>query len=159
MDIVLIILGFIISIIGLIGAVIPALPGTPLNFIALLLLCMAKGWDTFSITFLAVMGIIAVAVSILDNVIPAWGAQKYGAEKKSVWLALAGTFIGMFFSPIGIIVGAFLGALIGELMHGKEGQDALRAGWGVFIGVFFGIILKLAASATMFFYFVKNVFN
>ncbi len=158
-DIVLIGIGFILSLLGLVGCIIPAIPGTPLNFIALLLLSFAKNWEPFSSTFLIIMAVVAVVVSILDNIIPAWGAKKYGAEKLSVWLALAGTLIGIiFFPPFGIFIGAFVGALVGELAHGKEAAKALRAGWGVFVGTFLGIGIKLVASGYMFFHFIKNVF-
>jgi len=159
LDIILIILGFLFSILGLIGCILPALPGTPLNFIALLLLSIAKDWRPFSATFLIIMAIIAIAVTVLDNIIPALGAKKYGAEKSSVWLALAGTIVGLFlFPPWGIFLGAFAGALVGELLHGKETKTALKAGWGVFVGTMLGIGIKLIASGVMFSYFIKGVF-
>lgn len=159
LDILFIVLGFIFSLAGLIGCIVPALPGTPLNFIALIFLSFAKDWEPYSFTFLAIMAAVAIAVSVLDNIIPALGAKKYGAEKSSVWMALAGTLIGIiFFPPWGIFIGAFLGALLGELMHGKETKTALKAGWGVFVGTFLGIGLKLVASGVMFFYFIKEVF-
>lgn len=158
-DIVLIVVGFIISLVGLIGCVAPAMPGTPLNFLALILLSLAKDWQPFSATFLIVMAIITIIVTVLENVIPAWGARKYGAEKASIWLALAGTFIGLiFFPPLGIFIGAFVGALVGEFAHGKEASTAFKAGWGVFVGTFLGIGIKLVASGIMFFYFIRNVF-
>ena len=120
---------------------------------------MAKNWEPFSATFLIIMAVIAIGVSVLDNVIPALGAKKYGAEKASVWLALAGTVVGLlFFPPWGIFIGAFAGALLGELLHGKETGAALKAGWGVFVGTFLGIGMKLVASGVMFFYFLKEVF-
>lgn len=159
MDILLIIFGFLLSILGLIGCVVPAIPGTPLNFIALLLLSIAKDWQPYNTVELIIFAVIAIGVSILDNIIPALGAKKYGAEKISVWLALAGTIVGIiFFPPWGIFIGAFLGALIGELLHGKETKKALKAGFGVFVGVFLGIGIKLIASGVMFFYFIKEVF-
>ena len=156
-DILLISIGFLLSLLGLIGCIVPAIPGTPLNFLALILLSFAKEWQPFSVVFLVIMAISAVVVSILDNVIPAWGAKKYGAEKMSVWLALAGTLVGIiFFPPFGIFIGAFVGALVGELVHGKEAAAALKAGWGVFVGTFLGIAIKLVASGIMFFYFIKK---
>ncbi|MBN1480357.1 DUF456 domain-containing protein [candidate division KSB1 bacterium] len=159
LDILLIGFGFILSFVGLVGCVVPALPGTPLNFLALILLSFAKDWEPFSASFLVIMAVVAVVVSILDNVIPAWGAKKYGAEKTSVWMALAGTLVGIiFFPPFGIFIGAFVGALVGELLHGKEAMTALKAGWGVFVGTFLGIGIKLFASGIMFFYFIKEVF-
>jgi len=158
MEIVLIVLGALLSIIGLIGCIVPALPGTPLNFLALLLLNWARDPNPFRLNFLIIMGIIAVGVTLIDNFIPAWGAKRYGAARISVWLALAGTMIGIFFfAPFGIIIGAFVGALLGELLSGKKSGDALRAGWGVFVGVFLGILFKVIASGFMTFHFIKGL--
>ena len=159
LDIFLIAMGFLVSIFGLIGCIIPALPGTPLNFLALIFISIAKDWEPYSASFLVIMAGVAIVVSILDNIIPSWGAKKYGAEKRSVWLALIGTTVGiLFFPPWGIFIGAFAGALLGELLHGKDTNTALRAGWGVFVGTFMGIGIKLVASGVMFFYFLKEVF-
>ncbi len=61
----------------------------------------------------------------------------------------------IWFPPFGMIIGAFLGAFIGELSVGKQGHEALKAGWGVFMGVMFGMVLKLILSGVMTFYFIK----
>ena len=158
MEILLVALAVIFTLIGFIGCVVPALPGPPLNFLALVFLNLARDPDPYGMRFLIIMGIIAVGITIVDNVVPAWGAKRYGASRISVWMALAGTLIGViFFGPIGIILGAFLGALLGELISGKETRDALKAGWGVFIGVFTGIILKVIVSGVITFYFIKEL--
>lgn len=154
--IVLIILGFICLIIGIIGCVIPGIAGPPFSFLALILLSIAKGWEPFSVQFLIVMAVITVVVTTLDYVVPAAGAKKFGASKAGFWGAVLGLFGGLIlFPPFGMIFGAFLGAIIGELTVGKKGGQALKAGWGVFIGVMFGMLLKLIASGIMTFYFIK----
>lgn len=159
MEILFIILAVIFTLVGFIGCIVPALPGPPLNFIALIFLNLARDPDPYSFKFLIIMGIIAIGITVLDNIVPAWGAKRYGAAKLSVWLALFGTLIGvLFFGPLGIIFGAFLGALLGELISGKEIKTALKSGWGVFMGVFTGIILKLMVSGIITFYFLKELF-
>lgn len=157
--IVLIIIGFIFIIVGLIGCVVPGVPGPPFSFLALVLLSAAKGWEPFSLNFLIIMALITIVVTALDYVIPAAGAKKFGASKYGFWGAVIGMLVGIiFFPPLGMIIGAFLGAIIGEIVVGKPGQEALKAGWGVFVGIMFGMIIKLMASGVMTFYFVKALF-
>jgi uncharacterized protein YqgC (DUF456 family) len=157
--IVLIILGIICLIIGIIGCVIPGIAGPPFSFLALILLSISKGWEPFSAKFLIVMGVITIVVTALDYIVPAAGAKKFGASKAGFWGAVLGLFGGLIlFPPFGMIIGAFLGAIIGELTVGKEGNQALKAGWGVFVGVMFGMLLKLIASGIMTFYFIKALF-
>ncbi len=155
----LIILGVICLFIGIIGCVIPGIAGPPFSFLALILLSIAKGWDPFSAQFIIVMAIVTIVVTALDYIVPAAGAKKFGASKAGFWGAVIGLFGGLIvFPPFGMIIGAFLGAIIGELTIGKEGSQALKAGWGVFMGVMFGMLLKLIASGIMTFYFIKALF-
>jgi len=157
--IVLIIIGSIFIIVGLIGCVVPGVPGPPFSFLALVLLSAAKGWEPFSLNFLIIMALITIVVTALDYVVPAAGAKKFGASKYGFWGAVIGMLVGIiFFPPLGMIIGAFLGAITGELVMGKASYDALKAGWGVFVGVMFGMVLKLIASGVMTFYFIKALF-
>ena len=155
----LIILGAICLFVGIIGCVIPGIAGPPFSFLALILLSIAKGWEPFSAQFLIVMALVTIVVTALDYIVPAAGAKKFGASKAGFWGAVIGLFGGLIlFPPFGMIIGAFLGAIIGELTVGKEGSQALKAGWGVFMGVIFGMLLKLIASGIMTFYFIKALF-
>ncbi|MFC2165557.1 DUF456 domain-containing protein [Acidobacteriota bacterium] len=157
--IVLIILGIICLIIGLIGCIIPGIAGPPFSFVALILLSVAKKWEPFSAEFLIVMGVLTVVVTALDYIFPVAGAKKFGSSKAGFWGAVLGLLVGLiWFPPFGMILGAFLGAFIGELTVGKEGHEALKAGWGVFMGVMFGMVLKLILSGVMTFYFIKALF-
>lgn len=156
---VLIILGVICLIIGIIGCIVPGIAGPPFSFLALILLSFARGWEPFSARFLLIMAGITIVVTALDFIVPALGAKKFGASKAGFWGAVIGLFGGLIlFPPFGMIFGAFLGAIIGELTIGKEGSQALKAGWGVFMGVMFGMLLKLIASGIMTFYFIKALF-
>ena len=158
MEVVLIVLGLIVSLVGVIGCILPVLPGPPLSFIALILLSMARGWQPFSATFLLAMAALTILVTVLDYVVPAAGAKKYGASRMGVWGSVIGMFIGLFvMPPWGMVVGAFVGAVAGELFSGKEGKKALKAGWGVFVGNLVGVGLKLAASIIMLFFYVKAI--
>lgn len=157
--IVLIILGFICVILGIIGCLLPAMAGPPFSFLSLILISIAKKWEPFSPEFLIGMAALTIGVMALDYIVPAAGAKKFGASRFGFWGAIVGMLLGILYAPpFGMIVGAFLGAIIGELLKGKQSREALKAGWGVFIGVMFGILVKLIASGIMTFYFVKALF-
>jgi uncharacterized protein len=157
MDIFLIIAGIVLLIVGLAGCVLPVLPGPPLSYIALLLLHFTGKYQ-FSNKFLVVWLIITAIVVILDYLVPVWGAKKFGASKRGVWGSVIGLVLGLFiFPPFGIIIGPFLGAVIGELTSGKETGPAMKAGFGSFAGFMAGILLKLIASGMMTWYFFKEL--
>ncbi|MCL2276565.1 MAG: DUF456 domain-containing protein [Treponema sp.] len=117
MEIILVIVGFLALVIGLLGSVVPALPGPPVSFIGLLLIHFAGKGD-FNILFLVIMGVITIAIMIADNFLPAWMTKRFGGSKKAVVGSIIGLIVGMiFFAPIGILAGPFLGALAGELIN------------------------------------------
>ncbi len=159
MNVFLIIVGLILAIAGMVGCILPVLPGPLLSFCALILLSWIKNWQIFSQTFLMVMGAVTALLILLDYIAPALGAKKYGASKRGLWGSAIGMIIGIFFiPPWGMIVGAFIGALVGELASGKSGRKALRAGWGILIGNVFVVGLKLAFTAVVLFYYIKEMF-
>ena len=159
MNVALIIIGLILAIAGMVGCILPIIPGPILSFSALILLSWIKSWQSFSQTFLIVMGILTGLLLLLDYVAPALGAKKYGASKRGLWGSAIGMIIGIFFiPPWGMIVGAFIGALVGELAGGKSSRNALRAGWGILIGNVMVIGLKLAFTAVVLFYYIKEMF-
>ena len=144
-------------IVGLVGCVLPVIPGPPLSFIGLLLLHFTKYAD-FSFEFLLMFGCVAVVVTILDYVVPIWGTKKFGGSRAGMWGAAIGLVLGLIFlPPLGIIIGPFAGAVIGESLTGKEAAHAFRAGLGSLLGLMMGTGLKLAASIAMIFYFVKEL--
>ncbi len=149
MEIVLIILGFVLLLTGLVGCVLPVLPGPPISFVGLVLLWWARGWEAESFGWPAVivLALLSIVVTIVDMVVPVWGAKKYGASKSGIWLSVLGMLVGMiFFPPFGMLIGAFAGALAGELLVGKREGEAAKAAWGVFVGTMAGVGLKLAVS-------------
>jgi len=159
LTIVLIILGLLFALVGLVACILPVIPGPPLSLLALIILSYAKNWEPFSSTFLVFMAGLTILVTLLDYVVPAAGAKKYGASKFGVWGSIIGMVIGLFFfPPWGMLTGALVGALAGEVVAGKEGKKVLRAGWGVFVGNVVGIGLKLALSGVMLFFYIKGMF-
>jgi uncharacterized protein YqgC (DUF456 family) len=180
MDILLIVLGAICLLLGLIGCVAPVLPGVPLAYVGLLLLHFTERVD-FSWQFLTLWAVITIVIQVLDFVIPAWGTKKFGGTKWGVWGSTIGLFVGLFMGPMGIIIGPFVGAVLGELIYFNRHPQttmnpieqplnntqqpkntnfnrALRAGFGSFIGLLTGTILKLVCCGMMIAYFVKAFF-
>ena len=146
MDILLTSLGIIFLAAGFIGCILPGLPGPPISYVALLLLHFTR-YVQINENTLLVGGVITVLVTILDNVVPIWGAKKFGGTKRGVWGSIIGLLVGMlFFPPFGIIVGPFAGAVLGELSGGSDNRTALKAGIGAFVGFLTGTVAKLAVS-------------
>ena len=106
-----------------------------------------------------IMAMITIMASGLDYVIPSLGARRYGASRWGIWGSVAGMLIGIFFfPPFGMLIGAFVGAIAGELLGGKRGIAVLRAGQGILMGILFGAVLKLAVCGVMTYYFIRALF-
>ena len=153
MDIFLIILGAICLLVGILGCVLPVLPGVPLAYCGLLLLHATEKVQ-FSWQFLVIWAVVTIVVQVLDSVVPIWGTKKFGGSKMGVWGSTLGLLVGLFFGPWGIVLGPFLGAVVFELIDGKNTRLALKAGWGSFVGLMTGTILKLICCGLMTYYFI-----
>ncbi|MEN8158158.1 MAG: DUF456 domain-containing protein [Bacteroidota bacterium] len=161
MDITLAILGTALVLIGFLGSFLPVLPGPPISWAGLLLLRWThfidenpEGYDTT----LWVLLFFVILVTVLDYVVPILGTKKYGGSKRGVWGATLGVVVGLFFGPLGIIIGPFLGAYIGEITTGKKEKEALRAAWGSFVGFMLGVGLKLMTCGTILFFYIRFLF-
>lgn len=155
MDILLIILGCICLIIGLVGCIVPMLPGPPIAYGALILLHLTDKVE-FTLKQLIIWAVVVVVVQVIDYFIPTIGTKKLGGTRWGIWGCLLGTLIGMFiFPPWGVILGPFLGAVVGELLGGKETEEALKAGLGAFVGFMAGTILKFIVCGWFIFVFIS----
>ncbi len=154
MDIFLIILAGIILLLSVLGNIIPGLPGVPLGYISFLLLQLTDKVQ-FSLTFMLVWAAIVIVIQVLDYIVPAWGTKRFGGTKYGMWGSTIGLLLGLFFGPWGIILGPFLGAFLGELIQGQEAAAALKAGFGSFIGLLTGTILKMICSGFMIYYYIE----
>ncbi|MBI9036899.1 MAG: DUF456 domain-containing protein [Bacteroidales bacterium] len=158
MDILWSVISGILVIVGVIGCVIPIIPGPAISFSSLLLLQL-KSNPPFTSDFLIWLGIIMIIVTALDYVVPAYGTKKLGGSKSGIRGSIVGLIFGIFlFPPIGIIIGPFIGAVIGELMIGKSSNVAFRSGLGSFIGFLSGTLIKLIYSFVVGYYFVESFF-
>ncbi|MGI6340171.1 MAG: DUF456 domain-containing protein [Bacteroidales bacterium] len=154
-DYILLTLAVVLLLLGIIGCLVPVLPGPPLSYLGLILLHFTK-FANFSSTLLITLAVVTIVVTLLDYIVPVWGTKKFGGSKYGTRGATVGLIIGLFLGPLGIIVGPFIGAFVGELIFKDDIRYALRAGFGSLLGFLTGIGLKLAASFVMTFYFVKE---
>ena len=159
---VLIVAAVILAVIGLVGAVVPGIAGTPFSFLALLALSFVDGID-YSTRFLVVMGVIGAVVFALDYVVPVWGTKKFGGTKSGVRGSTIGLFVGLFitlFFPVGFIVlllGPFIGAYIGEKIAGTDDHLAWRSALGSFVGFLFGTGIKVIYACVCLFFVVRDL--
>jgi len=156
MDLVLIILGGFFMVVGLLGCILPVIPGPPLGYIGLLFLHFTKAIQ-FDSKDLLLWAFIAVLVTVADNVLPIWTTKKFGGSKAGVWGSTIGLILGLFFAPVGILLGPFLGAVLGEMLNNNN-DKALKAGIGAFMGFVFGVGLKLASTGYFAWLFFSAVF-
>ena len=157
-DYILLILGIIFMIIGIIGCLVPVLPGPPINFLGLLFLHLSK-FGQFTTPTLIILGSVAVIVTVLDYIVPVWGTKKFGGSKYGTKGAVVGLIVGFFLGPLGIILGPLIGAFVGEMIFKDDMSYAFKAGFGSLLGFLTSIGLKLAASLVMTFYFIKELIS
>jgi uncharacterized protein len=154
------VLGAILILVGLAGSILPVLPGPPLSFAELFLFALVCHFSPpLTPTLIILLLIGAIAAVVVDYFIPLVGAQKYGASKWGIYGSIGGMIIGVFFLPFGMLLGAFIGAVLVEWIVTRKEGHALKAGWGILVGSIFGIALKLGASGVMAYYFLSAVIN
>jgi len=160
MDIVLVVFGFILVILGIIGSVLPVLPGPLTGWVGILLLFLTKSIP-MNYYWLGITLGIAILIFILDYIIPGLGTKKFGGSKKGATGATIGLIVGLILPiPLGFVIGAFAGALIGELIHEpKDIKRALKSAFGSFIGFLASTTMKLFVSIVFLAIYVYKVFE
>lgn len=144
----------ILVLVGLAGVVLPALPGLPLVFLGMLLAAWAGGFAEVGAGTLVVLGILTLLSMAVDFWATAIGAKRVGASRLAIVGAVIGTVVGLFMGVIGLFAGPFIGAAAGELLSGRRLDPAgvgkaTRVGFGTWLGIVFGIALKLMLALAM----------
>ena len=158
MDLILIVLGLFLVILGIIGSVLPVLPGPITGWLGLLLLFLTNAIP-INYYLLGITFFVALLILILDYIIPGIGAKKFGGSKKGANGATLGLIIGLLLPiPLGFVIGAFAGAFIGELIHDpKDLKRAIKSAFGSFIGFLASTTMKLFVSVIFFVIFVYEL--
>jgi len=156
LEITLITFGAILLILGLLGSVLPILPGPPLSYVGLLLLHFTDRVQ-FTTTQLIIWLILVILTLAADYILPLLGVKKLNGSKWGNVGCIIGTIAGLFiFPPWGIIIFPFVGAVLGELLFAKKKTpEALKAGFGAFIGFILGTVFKLSVCGWFVFCFIK----
>ncbi|HET8810613.1 MAG TPA: DUF456 domain-containing protein [Flavobacteriaceae bacterium] len=145
MEIVLLLLGMILCVVGIMGSFLPVLPGLPISWLGLLLFHFIPGIE-MDYWFLGITLVVTIVLFVLDYVIPAEGTKRFGGSKAGAIGTTVGLIVGLFF-PFGILIGPFLGALVGELIFNKtNSKTALKAAFGSFIGFLAGTFINFMAA-------------
>lgn len=143
------ILGGLLMLVGIIGIVLPALPGVPLMFAGMLMVAWAGDFSLLGPGMLVVLGVLTLLSVLLDVLAGLIGAQRVGASRLALAGAAIGTVVGLFFGLIGVVFGPFIGAFLGELAYSRKSTLATRVGVGTWIGLLLGTIAKIGIAFLM----------
>ena len=139
----------LLVLIGLAGTVLLAIPGLPLMFAGMLLAAWAGSFVQIGPITLTLLGFLTLLSLAMDFWVTALGAKRVGASKQAIIGASVGTFVGLFFGVWGLFLGPFAGAAIGEMQHQRHLGQAAKVGLGTWVGLVFGVVLKLGLACTM----------
>lgn len=143
------ILSALIVISGLVGVVVPVLPGIPIMFAGLVFAAWITGFEPVGWGTIGVLGALTVLSVMIDFLSAAFGAKRQGASPRAFWGATLGAIVGLFFGLVGIVLGPFIGAVAAEMAAGSGAQQAGRSGYGVWIGLVLGTAAKMAIAFLM----------
>ena len=156
-DLLLLIIGVILCLIGIVGSFVPIIPGPMTSWFGLLVLNFTDAVN-FNLQFLAITLIIAIVISAMDYIIPIIGVKKLGGSKGGLIGASIGLITGLIImGPIGIFLGSFIGAIAGEMINKKNFTDSLKPALGSIIGILIGSGIKFCLSLIYLFFFL-NIF-
>lgn len=156
--IILLLFAIITALVGVVGAIVPVIPGPPLNFGAMLVVyfsCPGK----ISLTELIVMLVLTILATVLDYIAPAIVTKIGGGSKYATNGAILGIIAGLFFMPIGLIVGPIIGAFAGEMLHGSEVKQSLKIAALSFISFLLTTGQKLVVSLIITYYTLAAIFQ
>lgn len=156
LTVILILLVIVLAIAGLLGAVLPAIPGPPLSFCALLVAYFACP-GAMSLTTLLIWLAVAIVVTVFDYVAPILLTKWGGGSKYATWGATLGILAGLLFMPAGLILGPLVGAFVGEMLHGSmhggtQVSKSLRVALFSFVSFLLTTGLKLISCLVMAYY-------
>lgn len=150
------IIGIVLILLGVVGCVVPMLPGPQLAYIGLLVFHFMVG-RPFSTTFLVVWFLVVVAVVVVDQLLPVVATKKFGGSKYGTRGAVIGTIVGLFFWLIGVVFGPFFGAWSGEFLNIGDWKKAIKPAVGSFIGIVMSWVLKVGLCLVMGWYVVERM--
>ena len=155
---IIILIAVLLSLTGIVGAIVPALPGPPLSFASLLTVYFTCP-GSISTEMLIWMLVLTIVVSVLDYIAPIWLTKIGGGSKAAIWGSTIGLIAGLFFAPFGLILGPLAGAFIGEMSNESSLGKATKVALMSFISFLLTTGLKLSLSAIMTFYTFVGIYH
>jgi uncharacterized protein len=150
MKLVLLAIAIIIMFAGLLGTLLPILPGIPLIYAGYLIYGILTGWQSFGLGTMLFWAAVSIVSLMLDYYAGLLGTKRYGASIFGMWGSVVGAVVGFLLVSLpGLVIGTFLGAYVGELWAGRASRDALRAGKGALVGLLGGTIVKFVIGVVM----------
>ncbi len=139
-----------VMLFGLIGCILPVIPGIPIIWAAALAYGLLTGFERIGSDYLIIFGILSAISLLLDWLVGIYGAKRLGASRWGLVGAFIGTIAGAVIATLpGLIAGPFIGAVLFELWAGKRSGAALKAGFGTFLGFLAGVVMKIGLGTTM----------
>jgi uncharacterized protein YqgC (DUF456 family) len=148
----------LIMLVGLAGVILPVIPGIPLIWVSAFVYGLVTGFEEINWSILGILAILTGFTIVLDYVANLYGAKRMGASRWGIIGALFGMLVGLFTAGlIGLLIGSFAGAVLGEILVGKTGSHALKAGIGTFLGFLGGTLIKFIVGSIMIGIFIWKV--
>ncbi len=148
----------ILFCIGIIGIIMPLLPGPIIIWLGMLFYGAVTGFNGLTFGFYLVQGVAAVLVMLIDYFTAAYGTRHFGGSRQAMWGAVIGLIIAVIsLGPAGLIFGPFLGAFAAELVKGISLEKAIRSSFGAIVGLFGGILLKIIIEGILILWFFFRI--
>ena len=154
------VIAIIFFIFGLLGTLLPVLPGPLIIWAGMLVFGLFTGFEKLTTGFYLAQAVAVGLLFLIDYLAVAMGTKRYGGSRYSIFGAVIGLVVGLIvLGPIGIIVGPFLGAFLAELISGRPVNNAFITGFGTLLGFFGGTFLKILIEIIMIIWFFIAIFN
>tara|TARA_R100000935_G_scaffold20669_1_gene38918 strand:+ start:1240 stop:1740 length:501 start_codon:yes stop_codon:yes gene_type:complete len=159
MDLILILIGALLMIVGLFGSFLPVLPGVPIGWLGLLVLHLAPSIP-INYWLLGITLVIAVFIYILNLMIPALGTKRFGGSRAGIIGATIGLVVGLIAPiPFGVLIGPFIGAFIGEIINKSSSTSALKSAFGSFLGFLASSFMEFVIAFAFLLLFIYKVWD
>ncbi len=156
-DIIAIVVASLFFLIGLTGTLLPVMPGAPTIWLGMLIYGFIAGFENLGVTFFVLQALLALSVMGVDYLFTAMGTRYFGGSKAAFWGAAGGLLVGLFFFPIGLLIGPFIGAALLDLLFRHRTDQALKSGVGASLGFWIALPVKLTLEVVMIVWFIVRI--
>lgn len=156
-NIIALVVASLFFLIGLTGTLLPVLPGAPTIWLGMLIYGFITGFENLGVEFYVLQALLALSVMGVDYLFTAMGSRYFGGSKAAFWGAAGGLLVGLFFFPIGLFIGPFIGAALLELLAHHRTDAALKSGVGASLGFWIALPVKLTLEVIMILWFIVRI--